>query len=105
MSVTIVTAIPKAPQAAAPAPSDVESLARIDTFEAGADFATLLKGQLAPVVPDALPEILVKTDSETPLDSTAPAAAVLIAALGIVPIESGRNTAAPPDQRSLLARH
>ncbi len=91
MSVTIVTATPKAAQTADTASNNA---ANIDTTGNGADFASLLKGQLTPTDADALPETLVKTEHDALIDNAAPAdAAALLAALGHIPAELGRNTA------------
>lgn len=111
MSVTIVAALPKVTQAsvavtASAAPGSTEA---IDIAETGADFASLLIGQLRPVVPNTLPESLKKADGEplpadTPVadasptetaqgDATATESAAFFAALGLVPMEPGRATA------------
>lgn len=82
MSVTIVSTLPKQ----APAASAENAAGKTDSSDGiapGQDFASLLLGQLAPVLADVLPKIAAQKD----LPETEPAAsdaASLLAALGIV---------------------
>ena len=85
MSVTIVSTLPHQTQATA-----ADSIAGDDNSVAGLDFASLLFGQLAPIVAEALPNAVART----PLPATEPAAtddASLIAGLVVVPQEAGLN--------------
>ncbi|SBT07510.1 putative Flagellar hook-length control protein [Candidatus Propionivibrio aalborgensis] len=85
MSVTIVSTLPNQTQATA-----ADSVAGDDNSVAGLDFASLLFGQLAPIVAEALPNAVART----PLPATEPAAtddASLIAGLVVAPQEAGLN--------------
>jgi flagellar hook-length control protein FliK len=77
MSVTIVSTLPAQPQ-----PAESESAPISNSATSGEDFASLLLGQLAPIVPESLPETTVQTD--LPADSMPGDPASLLAALGLV---------------------
>lgn len=90
MSVTIVSTLPKTTPA--PATGDVASDdTGSDNIAAGQDFASLLLGQMALMVPDILPPTTVQSDLPE-ADATPTDAASAFAALGIVPLEPGRAT-------------
>jgi flagellar hook-length control protein FliK len=94
MSVAIVSTLPKAVQtkAAGSAADNTEASAPgSDSSTSGVDFASLLLGQLAPQVLAVQPEITAQTDLPS-ADATTTDNAALFAALGIVPLEPGRNT-------------
>lgn len=88
MSVTIVSTLP------APSQSTTSEITPIsDSATSVEDFASLLLGQLAPVVPESLPEATMRTDY--PTDSVPGDAASLLAALGSVtqkPVSSTDTT-------------
>lgn len=85
MSVTIVSTLP------APSQSTVSENAPIsESTTSGEDFASLLLGQLAPIVPESLPETTVQTDF--PDDSAPGDAASLLAALGLVTQKPAAST-------------
>ena len=85
MSVTIVSTLP------APSQSTASENAPIsDNATSREDFASLLLGQLAPIVPESLPETTMQTDLT---DDSAPGdAASLLAALGLVTQKPGAST-------------
>ena len=84
MSVTIVSTVPAPTQ-----PTAVENDAVSDSAASGEDFASLLLGQLAPIVPENLPET---TEQKALPDDSAPGDAVsLLAALGLVTQKLGSN--------------
>ena len=86
MSVTIVSTLPKAPQAVG-----TDSSSSGDSVSAGQDFASLLLGQLLPVIPQVLSETVIQAGlPETRDDSPADAAAVL-ASLGLGASQQGRG--------------
>jgi flagellar hook-length control protein FliK len=92
MSVTIVSTPPAAPAAAA---ENAAGKAIAGEPALGLDFASLLLGQLAPVVADVLPKIAVSKDGpET--DPAASDAAALFAALGLVAPEPARSADSAP---------
>lgn len=86
MAVTIVSTLPKAPQAVATS----DSASNGDNAAASLDFASLLLGQLAPVAPPVIPVSTAQTAS-TENDGIPTDAASIIAALGLIPADSGRN--------------
>jgi flagellar hook-length control protein FliK len=82
MSVTIVSTLPNATPATA-----ADSIAGNDNSVAGPDFASVLSGQLAPIVAEAFPSAVARTT----LPDSEPAAtddASLLAGLAIVPGEA-----------------
>lgn len=87
MSVTIVSTLPKQTQAVATDSNGSSG----DSATTGSDFASLLLGQLLPIVPQVLSDIvpqenLTETGEETPLD-----AASVLASLGLGLVEQGRG--------------
>ncbi|MFZ4535673.1 flagellar hook-length control protein FliK [Propionivibrio sp.] len=117
MSVTIVSTLPKPPQASV-ADKAASSASGSDNASAGLDFASLLLGQLAPAVAETLLAAPVQKDlpatdaapadaasllaapvqkdlpatDAVPADAAPADAASLIAALGLVALEPGRNS-------------
>ncbi len=89
MSVTIVSPLPNLKQTVA-ANNTATKVDVSDSTVADQDFASLLQGQMAPVLPTTLPESTVQTDLPV-ADATPTDAAALLAALGFVPLEQGRT--------------
>jgi len=93
MSVTIVSTLPKQTQAVATDSNAPSS----DSATTSTDFASLLLGQLLPIVPPvlsdtSLKENLTKTGEETPQD-----AAGVLASLGLGAVEQGRSIDVKPN--------
>ena len=85
MSVTIVSTLPTPPQSTASENAPIS-----DSATSGEVFASLLLGQLTPLVSESLPETTVQMDFP---DDSAPAdAASLLAALGLVTQKPGAGT-------------
>lgn len=85
MSVTIVSTVPAPTQ-----PTAAENDPASDNAASGQDFASLLLGQIVPIVPESLAETTVQTD--LPADSAPGDTASILAALGLVTQKSGANT-------------
>lgn len=85
MSVTIVSTVP-----APTPPMASESDPVGDSAARGLDFASLLLGQIAPIVPESLPETTLQTD--LPADAAPGDTASILAALGLVTQKPGANT-------------
>lgn len=83
MSVTIISTLPNQTQATA-----ADSAAGTDNLAAGSDFASLLFGQLAPIVAEALPNAVAPV-AVPASETTATDDALLLAGLGIAPQEAG----------------
>jgi len=85
MSVTIVSTVPAPTQ-----PTVAENDPVSDSTASGLDFASLLLGQIAPIVPESLPETTVEKD--LPADSAPGDTASILAVLGLVTQNPGANT-------------
>ena len=93
MSVTIVSTLPKQTQAVATdstAPSG-------DSATTGADFASILFGQLLPIVPQVLSDATPQADLSTTGEETPSDAAAVLASLGLGVVEQGRGFDAKSD--------
>lgn len=91
MSVTIVSTVPAPTQ-----PTAAENDPVSDSTASGLDFASLLLGQIAPIVPESLTETTMQTD--LPADPAPADTASILAALGLVTQKPGANTdSSPPD--------
>jgi len=93
MTVTIVSAPPQSTQAAT-----VDAASSGDSPAPGADFASLLLGQLLPTIPQVLPETKAEETPSSPGDTPVDAASIL--ATLIVPSEPGRRVDSAVDSSS-----
>lgn len=93
MTVTIVSAPPQSTQAAT-----VDAASSGDSPAPGADFASLLLGQLLPTIPQVLPETKAEETPSSPDDTPVDAASIL--ATLVVPSEPGRRVDSAVDSSS-----
>ena len=96
MSVTIVSTLPKQTQAVATDNNAVPG----DSATIGADFASLLLGQLLPVVPQVLGDATLKEQPAETGEEAPPDAASVLASLGLGLVEQGRGIDVKSDSSS-----
>ena len=100
MSVTIVSTLPKQTQAVA---TD-NNTASGDSATTGSDFASLLLGQLLPIVPQVLSDTTLKEQAPETGEQTSPDAASVLASLGLGVVEQRRGIDVKSDSSPVEAK-